>query len=97
MNTATITAPPRFARPPAPPRRATAPTPRHTVIKTTAPTAPSQTAAKTEEDPYQGFSKRDYEELCEMAALYNAGKLKFTEHELPEIPELDELDETFET
>ena len=87
MNTATMTAPPRFARSPAP-RRAVAPAPRQTTVKT---------IAKPAEDPYQGFSKQDYEYLCEMAELYNAGKLKFTEHELPEIPEFDELDETSET
>jgi len=71
MNTATIT-PPRIMRQPAPP------------LRRTGSAASRQAAVKPAEDPYQGFSKQDYEYLCEAAALYKAGKLKVFEREIPE-------------
>ena len=72
MTTATMTAPPRITR--LQPQRRPAASPR-------------PAAAKRAEDPYQGFSKQDYEYLCKVAALHKAGKIKWFERELPEIPE----------
>ena len=75
MHTATLTAPPRFARQTASQRRPAAPMPR----------VRAQSASA--EDPYQGFSKEDYESLCKDVALYKAGKLKLVEREIPEFPD----------
>jgi len=70
MSTATLTAPPRFTRPQAQQRAAV---------------LPRSAATKRGEDPYQGFSKQDYESLCKDYTLYKAGKLKLVEREIPEV------------
>ena len=49
------------------------------------PPAPAPTRIKTPkplEDPYQGFSKEDYEEINEIIALDKAGKIKWVKHDL---------------
>ena len=72
MNTATLTPSARVLRP----------SPRSRVEKTTSVFV---RVPKKSEDPYQGFSKQDYEYLCKVAALRKAGKLKLVERELPEV------------
>ena len=66
MTTATMTAPIRAMR--------------QTVRKTVRAVARVQT--KAQEDPYQGFSKEDYEDLLETVRLDKAGKIKWEKHDL---------------
>jgi len=66
MTTATMTAPIRAMRQP---------------VRKTERLVP-RVRAQALEDPYQGFSKEDYEDLLETVRLDKAGKIKWEKHDL---------------